>query len=197
MKINWCGDSCFEINCTSKDKENILTVVDPREDRKANKADIILQTHSKEKGFKTGEQFVISSCGEYERKGVFIQGIASFQDDGNIIYTLEVEDVRICHLGYYKKDSLNEEQIEEIGNIDILMVPIDGNKTINHSEAVKIISLIQPSIIIPMCYTKESLEQFLKAMGEKDIETKDKLSIQKKNIASSDDKAEIVILEEK
>lgn len=197
MKINWCGDSCFEINSTSKDKENILTVVDPKEDKKFSKADIILQTHSKENGFKTGDQFVISSCGEYERKGIFIQGIMSFQDDKNIIYTLEIEDVRICHLGYYKKDNLNEEQIKEIGNIDILMIPIDGNKTINHSEAVKIISLIQPSIIIPMCYNKESLEQFLKAMGEKDIESKDKLSIQKKNIASSDDKAEIVILEEK
>jgi len=121
----------------------------------------------------------------------------SFQNDSNIIYSLEVEDVRICHLGYYKKDSLNEEQIKEIGNVDILMVPIGGNKTINHSEAVKIISLIQPSIIIPMCYKKESLEQFLKAMGEKDIEPKDKLSIQKKNINSSEEKAEIVILEEK
>jgi L-ascorbate metabolism protein UlaG (beta-lactamase superfamily) len=197
MKINWCGDSCFEINCTSKDRENILTVVDPKEDKKNNKADIVLQTHSKENGFKTGDQFVISSCGEYERKGVFIQGIMSFQDDSNIIYTLEVEDVRICHLGYYKKDTLNEEQIEEIGNIDILMIPIDGNKTINHSEAVKIISLIQPSIIIPMCYKKESLDHFLKAIGEKDIEPKDKLSIQKKNITSSDEKAEIVILEEK
>ncbi|MFA5228301.1 MAG: MBL fold metallo-hydrolase [Candidatus Paceibacterota bacterium] len=197
MKINWCGDSCFEINCTSKDKENILTVVDPKEDKKVNKADIILQTHSNENGFKTGDQFVISSCGEYERKGVFIQGIPSFQDDGNIIYTLEVEDVRICHLGYYKKDTLNEEQIEEIGSIDVLMIPIDGDKTINYSEAVKIISLIQPSIIIPMCYKKEALANFLKAMGEKDIESKDKLSIQKKNITSSEEKAEIVILEEK
>ena len=197
MKINWCGDSCFEINCTSRDKENILIVIDPKEGKKFDKADIVLQTHSKENDFKVGSQFVISSCGEYERKGVFIQGIMSFQDDSNIIYSLKVEDIGICHLGYYKKDSLNEEQIKEIGNVDILMVPIEGNKTINYSEAVKIISLIQPSIIIPMCYKKESLEQFLKAMGEKDIEPKDKLSIQKKNIASSEEKAEIVILEEK
>ncbi len=197
MKITWCGDSCFEINCLSKDKENVLIVIDPKENRKTNKIDIILKTHPEPNGFKIGEQLIISSCGEYERRGVFIQGIASLQDDGNIIYTLEAEDIRICHLGYFKKGTLNEEQMKEIGNIDILMIPIDGDKTINYSEAVKIISLIQPPIIIPMCYKKDSLEQFLKAMGEKDIEPKDKLSIQKKNIASSEEKAEIVILEEK
>ncbi|MDD3386394.1 MAG: MBL fold metallo-hydrolase [Candidatus Pacebacteria bacterium] len=199
MKINWCGDSCFEINSISKEKENILTVIDPKVGKKFDKADIILETHSKENGFKTGEQFVVSSCGEYERKEIFIQGINSLQLDKkkNIIYTVEAEGIRICHLGYLGQNELDEEQMTEIGNIDILMVPIDGDKTISYSEAVKIISLIQPSIIIPMCYDKKGLEPFLKAMGEKEIEPKDKLNIQRKNISSSDEKAEIIILEEK
>lgn len=199
MKINWCGDSCFEIQCTSKDKENVLTIVDPKEGKKFDKADIILETHPLKSGFKTGEQFVVSSCGEYERKEVFLQGINSLQLDKkrNIIYTIEAEGIRICHLGYLGQKELDEEQMTEIGNIDILMIPIDGDKTISYSEAVKIISLIQPSIIIPMCYNKKGLEPFLKAMGEKEIEPRDKFSIQRKNISSSDEKAEIIILEEK
>ena len=203
MKITWNGDSCFEIASVSKDKDNVLTIVDPKEGKKSTKADIILETHSKENGFETDEQFVISSCGEYERKGVFIQGIQSLQVDkklNNIIYMIEVEDVRIAHLGYFGESELSEEQIEEMGTVDILIVPVDGDKTISYAEAAKIVSRIEPAIVIPMCYDSKKKEKglapFLKAMGEKEVESQDKLSIQKKNI-SVGEKAEIVILEEK
>ena len=203
MKITWNGDSCFEIASVSKDKDNVLTIVDPKEGKKSAKADIILETHSKENGFETDEQFVISSCGEYERKGVFIQGVQSFQVDKkskNIIYMIEVEDVRIAHLGYLGEGVLSEEQIEEMGTVDILIVPVDGDKTISYAEAAKIIAQIEPAIVIPMCYDSKKKEKglapFLKAMGEKETESQDKLSIQKKNV-SVGEKAEIVILEEK
>lgn len=202
MKIVWHGDSCFEISSVSKDKDNVLTIVDP-EGKKSAKADIILQTHSKENGFNTDEQFVISSCGEYERKGVFIQGIQSLQTDKksrNIIYAIEVEDVRIAHLGYFGEGDLSEEQLEEMGNVDILIIPVDGDKTISYAEAAKIVSRVEPAMVIPMCYDPKKKDKglmpFLKAMGEKDIASQEKLSIQKKNI-SAGEKAEIVILEEK
>jgi L-ascorbate metabolism protein UlaG (beta-lactamase superfamily) len=203
MKITWNGDSCFEIASISKDKDNVLTIVDPKEGKKSAKADIILETHSKENGFETDDQFVISSCGEYERKGVFIQGIQSLQIDKklkNIIYMIEVEDVRIAHLGYFGESTISEEQVEEMGTVDILIVPVDGDKTISYAEAAKIVTMIEPAIVIPMCYDskkkEKGLQPFLKAMGEKEVETQDKLSIQKKNI-SVGEKAQIVILEEK
>jgi L-ascorbate metabolism protein UlaG (beta-lactamase superfamily) len=203
MKITWHGDSCFEIASISKDKDNVLTIVDPKEGKKSAKADIILETHSKENGFETDEQFVISSCGEYERKGVFIQGIESFQIDKkqkNIIYMIEAEDVRIAHLGYFGEGELTEEQVEEMGTVDILIIPVDGDKTINYAEAVKIVARVEPAIVIPMCYdgkkAEKGLAPFLKAMGQKEVVPQDKLSIQKKNI-STEEKAEIVILEEK
>jgi L-ascorbate metabolism protein UlaG (beta-lactamase superfamily) len=203
MKITWHGDSCFEIASVSKDKDNVLTIVDPKEGKKSAKADIILETHSKENGFETDEQFVISSCGEYERKGVFIQGIESFQIDKkqkNIIYMIEAEDVRIAHLGYFGEGDLTEEQVQEMGMVDILIVPVDGDKTISYAEAAKIVARIEPAIVIPMCYDSKKREKglapFLKAMGQKEVESQEKLSIQKKNI-STEEKAEIVILEEK
>jgi L-ascorbate metabolism protein UlaG (beta-lactamase superfamily) len=203
MKITWHGDSCFEIASVSKDKDNVLTIVDPKEGKKSAKADIILETHSKENGFETDEQFVISSCGEYERKGVFIQGIGSFQIDKkqkNIIYVIEVEDVRIAHLGYLGEGELSEEQVQEMGMVDILIIPVDGDKTISYAEAAKIVAKVEPAIVIPMCYDSKKREKglapFLKAMGQKEVESQEKLSIQKKNI-STEEKAEIVILEEK
>jgi len=202
MKITWCGDSCFEIASVSKDKDNVLTVVDPI-GKKSNKADIILETHPEKGGFETDEQFVIASCGEYERKGVFIQGIESLQVDKksrNIIYAIEVEDVRIAHLGYFGEGDISEEQLKELGNVDVLIIPVDGDKTISYAEAAKIVSRIEPAIVIPMCYDgkkkEKGLAPFLKALGEKDVVPQDKLSIQKKNIPAGE-KAEIVILEEK
>lgn len=202
MKITWHGDSCFEIASVSKDKDNVLTVVDP-EGRKSAKADIILETHPVKTGFETDEQFVISSFGEYERKGVFIQGIESLQPDKkskNIIYVIEAEDVRIAHLGYFGEGDISEEQLEEMGTVDILIIPVDGDKTISYAEAAKIVARVEPSIVIPMCYDSKKKENgltpFLKAMGAKDVMPQDKLSIQKKNI-SAGEKAEIIILEEK
>ena len=201
MKITWCGDSCFEIASVSKDKDNVLTIIDP-EGKKTAKADIILETHSKENGFDADEQFVVSSCGEYERKGVFIQGINSFQVDKksrNIIYMVEAEDVRIAHMGYLGEGDISEEQLKEMGNVDILIVPVDGDKTISYAEAAKLVARIEPAIVIPMCYDPKKREKglapFLKALGEKDIVPQDKLSIQKKNISDDQEKAQIVILE--
>ena len=204
MKITWRGDSCFEIASTSKDKENVLTVIDPIEDKKKISGDIVLKTHTFDsEGLKTDDQFVVSVCGEYERKGVFIQGMYSLQVDKkmNIIYVIEAEDIRICHLGYFGEEDLTDEQLGEMGNVDILIVPVDGDKTITYKEAAKIVSRIEPSIVIPMCYDPrkkdKGLAPFLKAMGEKEKEPQEKLSIQKKNISSDGEKAEIIILEAK
>jgi len=202
MKITWYGDSYFEIASVSKDKDSILTVIDPSKDK--IKADIILNTHADSNGLKINDnEIVISSCGEYERKGVFVQAISSLQIDKkqkNIIYVIEAEDIRICHLGYFGESDITDEQLEDIGNVDILILPLDGDKTINYSEAAKIVTRIEPAMVIPMCYDSKKKEKglnpFLKAMGEKEIASQDKLSIQKKNITSGE-KVEIVILEEK
>ena len=114
---------------------------------------------------------------------------------------VEAEDVRICHLGYFGESDLSEAELKEMGNVDILIVPVDGDKTISYAEAAKIVARIEPAIVIPMCYNPQQkdkgLQPFLKAMGEKEIEPQDKLSIQKKNISTSSEKAQIVILEEK
>lgn len=210
MKINWYGDTIFQLTSSSLDKENIFLAIDvPEDDKKAAKieADILLKTHnisSKEVTgkSKSGDKFFISALGEYEIKGIFVQGIPSTQIDKkkqNIIYLIETENIRLCHLGLIGSEELSEEQIEGIGNVDILFVPIDGDKTVGYKEAVKLISLIEPKMVIPMCFNKDSLEAFLKAMGQKDIVPQDKLNIQKKHLGpvGEDDKVEIVILEKK
>jgi L-ascorbate metabolism protein UlaG (beta-lactamase superfamily) len=159
-------------------------------------------TKSNEHKNVSGSPFIIDSPGEYETKEVFIEGIpisSEKEKSLNTIYTLETEEMRICHLGALSQKELTDSQIEKIGDIDILMLPIGGGDSISSKEAIKIMSQIEPKIIIPMYYQiaklrlkLEGLDKFLKAMGVKKVEPLPKLSIKKKNI--SPDEAKIIIL---
>jgi hypothetical protein len=202
MKIGWCGETCFQITTSSDDKEGVSIAIDEKEGKKS-KADIVLKTHEFDSvPQKKDGQFFISSWGEYESKGVFVQGVPSLtiNKGQNIIFLIEAEGVRVCHLGLFGEQDISEEQLEAIGRVDILLVPIDGDKTINFKEAERIIAEIEPKMVIPMAYNskkKDTLNAFLKAMGEKEIASQEKLSISKKNISVESEKAEIIILEEK
>ena len=218
MTIIWHGQSCFEISASRGKNNQVTLVIDPfSEDLGLRfsklEADIVLTTHdhSDHNNIKavSGSPFLIQGPGEYEVKEAFIQGISAFHDNSqgqergaSTIYTLELEELRLCHLGDLGQRELNPEQLEKIGEVDILMVPVGGIFTIDGREAVKIISQIEPKIIIPMHYylpklkTKNKLDdadKFLKALGVKKIEPVPKLTIKKKDIL--EEEVKIVVLE--
>ena len=207
MQIIWQGQSFFQI-LIRKGKESVIRIaIDPFDEQIGLKpptceADIVLVTHSHYdhnniKAIK-GNPFLISGPGEYEIKGVFIQGISSFHDNvqgkergENTIYTLESEGIKICHLGDLGQKELTDEQLEKIGEVDILMIPVGGVYTISAKEAAKIISQIEPKIVMPMHYhipklkiKLEGLDKFLKMMGVKTPEISKKLSVSQKNLPS-------------
>lgn len=215
MQIIWYGQSFFQI-LTQKGKEKkVKIVIDPFSEKIGLKpslleADILLITHSHEdhnnvKAIK-GSPFLITGPGEYEIKEVFIEGIPAFHDatEGKergktAIYTIETEEIKICHLGDLGQKELTDEQLEQIGEVDILMIPIGGVFTISAKEAAKIISQVEPKIVIPMHYyipklkiKLEGLDKFLKTMGIKSPETLNKLQIQQKNLPSEEMK--IIVL---
>lgn len=200
-KITWAGQSCFQISVSGSKDNSADIVIDPYDEATGLKlpnfsADILLVTHNHHdhnniKGIK-GEPFVVQGPGEYEIKGVFIKGIPSFHDnkDGkergqNAIYTIDTEDMRFCHLGDLGQSELNPEQLDKIGQIDVLMIPVGGGGyTISSAEAVKIVGQIEPRIVIPMHYAVPKLKmevddvsKFLKAMGKPSVAAQDKLTI--------------------
>lgn len=202
MQITWKGQSCFQILASPGKNNPVKIVIDPFSEEIGLKlpkmeADILLASrHSNIKAVE-GEPFLIQGTGEYEAKGVFVQGIEAGE---NTIYTIETEDLRICHLGDFSEAELSEEILEKIGAIDILMIPIGGVSTISSKEALKIISQIEPKITIPMHYLipklKEKIEgvdSFLKALGLKSIVPEAKLTIKKKDVP--EEEAKIVLLE--
>lgn len=205
MQIIWHGQFCFQIIASSKGKNNLVTIVIDLFDETSGlrvpklTADIFLSTHN---NINTkailGSPFVVDGPGEYEIKNVFIQGIDS-EFNSNTIYIVEVEGIRVCHLGNLTQKELTTEQIEEIGNVDILMVPIGGFNVISAKEAVGIIAQIEPKIIIPMYFqlpklksNLDNLDKFLKLTGTKAVDSQNKLLIKKGDLPAEESK--IVIL---
>ncbi|MBU1177166.1 MAG: MBL fold metallo-hydrolase [Patescibacteria group bacterium] len=203
MIINWYGHSCFKI---TNQGGHLIVLTDPF-DKKTGlnpprcSADIVTVSHQHYDhnnvkaitGMEGSQPFIIDSAGEYEIKGVSIVGCRSFHDqekkEQNIIYVMEIDKIRICHLGDFGQDKLEDKQIEKIGNIDILMIPVGGNCTIEAKRAVKIVNQIEPRIIIPMHYNLpgikiklDDVKDFLKEMGLNGIEAVDKLTIKKKDL---------------
>jgi len=216
-KISYAGNSCFEISVSNGKDHSAEIVIDPFDEETGLKvpnfsADIVLSTHNHHdhnniKAVK-GEPFVIQGPGEYEVKGVFVQGIPAFHDDKegqekgqNTIYVIEAEDMRFCHLGDLGQKQLTDEQLEKIDGVDVLMVPVGGTYTIDSTLAQRIISQIEPKIVIPMHYALPKLKgehddvsKFLKTMGKPSITPIDKLTI-KDSTLPKEGAMEIVVLQ--
>jgi len=216
-KIYWAGQSCFQIDVSNSRDHSAEIVIDPFDEETGLKlpnlsADILLVTHDHHdhnnvSGVK-GTPFLVSGPGEYEVKEVFIQGIPSFHDDKegkergkNTIYVIEAEDMRFCHLGDLGQKQLTDEQLEKIDAVDVLMIPVGGEYTIDSSEAQKIIGQIEPKIVIPMHYSLPKLKmklddvsKFLKTMGKPSVAPQDKLLV-KESTMPKEGAMEIVVLQ--
>lgn len=205
MQITWYGQSCFQITASKNKNEAVSIVINPFSPESGLKLPPleagILLVSCKHKDYNnvqavSANPFLIEGQGEYEIKDVFIQGIPG---ETNTIYTIEAEDLKICHLGNFNQKELTSEQLEKIGDVDILMIPVGGADTISSKEALKIMSQIEPKITIPMHYAipklkakLDPLDKFLKALGVKSLEPEKKLVIKKKDIAP--DEAKIIAL---
>jgi len=211
MEITWLGHSCFKL----KGKEATL-VTDPfNEDSgyhlgKIN-ADIVTISHAHpQHSFVSGirgNPKVLSGPGEYEIAGIFIYGIPTFHDaelgrkrGKNIVFLIEIDGVKICHLGDLGH-KLSAGQIEEIDDTEILLIPVGGVSTIGAAEAAELVNLIEPKIVIPMHFKTEAekmplepLDKFLKEMGIKKPSPIPKLSVTKQNLPAE---TQVVILDYK
>ena len=140
-----------------------------------------------------GEPFLVAGPGEYEVKGVPIRGIETFHDRAagkerglNTIYRFEVEGITVLHLGDFGEERLREEALEEVGDVDVLLIPVGGTYTIDAADAARITKQVEPAYVIPMHYklpgVKANLtgvEPFLKEMGISKAEPAEKLVIKK------------------
>lgn len=184
MDITWYGHSCFRIN-----ERNYGSVVcDPYDYEKIGyeplklKADIVTMSnqkpgHSFLPGIKT-TPFVIDRPGEYEINNIFITGHATNKKDEprNTIFVIEINGLFVAHMGNINRPPTQTE-VENLGTVNVLLVPVGGGASLNASQAVETIRMIQPNIAIPMHYSVartlpelDPLSKFLKEMGVTQVE---------------------------
>jgi len=199
MEITWFGYSCFRLK-----GKNTTVITDPCPpssgytlDKQAARIVTISHNHPDHAYVEaiTDEPHVISRAGEYEIGGVLIIGVPTFHDDEkgiirgkNNVYAIEVDDVNICHLGDLGHP-LSAKQIEDLGIIDVLLVPVGGGTTINAAQAAALVRSIEPKIVIPMHYKTPSLnkeldgvDKFLKEMGLTEAVPVPKLMVNKSTL---------------
>jgi len=215
MQIIWHGQSCFQLIFSRRKEEKITFVIDPFSTEIGLRlpkigADVLLVTHSHNdhsnvKGI-SGDPFLINGPGEYEIRGIFIQGIECFHDESQgkergrtTTFIIEGDEMKLCHLGDFGQKELTPDQLEKIGNVDILMIPVGGVYTISAQETSKVISQIEPKIVIPMHYhipklkiKLDNLDKFLKVMGVKSTEVLNKLIIKKRDLPGDGMKIQVL-----
>ena len=193
MEISWLGHSCFQLR-----GKNVTLITDPFSPQlehslgKIN-APIVTISHNHPghnfAGGVDGDPRIVRGPGEYEISDVLITGVASYHDNKhgqelgrNTIYVIHMDDLIVCHLGDLGH-IVQEEQLEEVADADVLLIPIGGQHTINATQAAEVISQVEPHIVIPMHYSPSigdvpnPLDKFCREMGIEALNPQPKLSI--------------------
>ena len=153
---------------------------------------------------------VFDGPGEYEVGGILITGVRTFHDKKkgadlgrNVVFVAHIDDVAIAHLGDLGHE-LSASQVEEIGNVDVVLVPVGGHETINATEAAAVIAQLEPRIVIPMHYASadvtteiamETLERFLNEMSVKEYTREEKLSVTSSNLPPEGGAPRVVVMQ--
>jgi L-ascorbate metabolism protein UlaG (beta-lactamase superfamily) len=205
MDITWYGLSCFRI------REAGATVVCDPYDRTVGlqlpkvRADILTISHD-QPGHNSadrvaGEPKIIRGPGEYEIKNVFITGAMTYhrrrKDVGlerNVMFFFEFGDLTVGHLGDLGEIPTQSE-IEELnlGEVDVLLVPVGGGDTLDPTRAVEVIGLFEPRLVIPMHYQQpeltalwaanmEAVDKFLRELGTSAPEPQEMLKFTKSSL---------------
>lgn len=133
------------------------------------------------------QPFVVDGPGEYEigevkAHGWGVKTLYDGQAKYNTIYQVQLEGINILFLGALNEPELDPKILTDLGDIDILFVPIGGGDVLEVPQASKLAVKLEASLIIPMHYDKKALETFLKEEGAQNLKPEEKLTIKKKDL---------------
>ena len=210
MDVTWLGHGCFRLR-----GRGAAVVTDPYPPAIGLKlsrldADLVTVSHEHENHNYTQivrDAYEIRGPGEYEVAGVSVIGVPTYHDaekgakhGRNTVYLIEIDDVRVCHLGDLGH-KLDDAEAEAISSPDVLLVPVGGYTAINAVQAAEVVRQLEPRFVVPMHYAipglklqLDSLDRFLKEMAVTSSEPQPKLSVQK---SSGEYDTKVVVLEPK
>ncbi len=168
MEITWHGDTALII-------KGKVTTISVNTDKAEDKSDIILSTLEEGKFKNTESTRVFDWAGEYETKGVPITAIrAETKESETLIFHFIIDGIKCCYAGLLDKE-LEKEKLKNIGDVDILMIDLNGDDEEISKIATEIIEGIEPKIIIPVGEVNSSAH--LKELGIEGSEKIDKFEI--------------------
>lgn len=189
MKISWLGHSSFRL----EESTGTVVVTDPFDagivgyEMPKTRADIVTISHDhgdhNALSRIEGNPIVLDRIGAFEIEGVHIASLRSYHDNKggakrgeNRVFTFRMDGVDICHMGDIGEEC-QMSFVEALGSVNVLLLPVGGNYTIDAEQAKEYVDLIMPDIVIPMHYkTKDAdididkLDDFLKLFDDEDIE---------------------------
>jgi L-ascorbate metabolism protein UlaG (beta-lactamase superfamily) len=172
MEITFVGLSCLRLR--GRDVEVVIDPIPPGASRHTPRVnpDIVVRTEGS--GDPTllraapGRPQEVLGPGEYEIRGVSVLGVAA---GPTTIMRVELDDVRVCALGRIRRQ-LAEHEIDALGHVDVLAVPVGGGDGLEAQAAAKLVNALEPAIVVPVRYAVagldgdyEPVDKFAKEMG--------------------------------
>jgi L-ascorbate metabolism protein UlaG (beta-lactamase superfamily) len=207
MDISWLGHACVRVRAGGT-----FVVMDPasREtgyDMGRPTAEIVTVSHHDPahdniKGLR-GEPLVLDGPGEYEVQGVQFLGVATGlrprsegeKPERNVVFVVEAEELRVAHLGALGT-RLTADQKEQLGDIDILLVPVGGDPALDPVEAGRLTRELEPRVVIPILFTPgedgAAPAEFVRAVGVQAEPAIARVTLQKRSLG---EKLRLVLLE--
>ena len=198
MEITWLGHACFRLR-----SDETVVVTDPFPStlglRLGNQTATIItisNSHPNHSNWQeiTGEPKVFKAPGEYEFNSVSVRGVMTPISEGtpreqrNVAYSIEMESIRICHLGDIV-EPLSPSQIDELSPVDVLLIPTGGGCTLDLERAAQMLQDLDPKIVIPMHYSIPGIavqlaqvDTFLQLLGGSEVQSQPRLSVTASNL---------------
>ena len=208
MEITWYGRACFRLK--GREASVITDPCPPSTGFVAGKHEVDLLTishshadHAYTRSISAG--LTLTRPGEYEHRNLLVTGVRTFHDGErgtqrgeNVVFAIEIDGVHICHLGDLGH-LLTEEELAELGPIDVLLVPAGGTFTISPAEAAEVVAQVSPKIVIPMHFATDGAstdllgpERFLHELAVNEPIRQPKAVV---NVSTLPEETQVVLLE--
>lgn len=216
MHLSWFGLSAFKIE--TKDAVLVTDPFAPAHAAKAMraKADIVTVSAPANDAHNHvaaifGEPFVIDCPGEFEVKGVYVQGIGLRGQTGPgagrtrgsprrttplpegapaiaTVFTFDLEGMRLAHLGDLRSIP-SADLLEKIDGVDVLFLPVGGGATLEPDVAMNVVNAVEPRVVVPMHFRSEGFrdkflgaDAFLREIGASKVEPVERATIKKRDL---------------
>jgi L-ascorbate metabolism protein UlaG (beta-lactamase superfamily) len=168
MKIKWLGHASFLITAAN----GVKVITDPYQTGSGidygeieESADVVVVSHGhadhSNVGAVKGSPVTVSGSGSKVVEGIEIKGVGAFHDEDqgsqrgeNTVFTITVDGMKVGFLGDLGH-VLTNEQVAQIGVVDVLLAPVGGTYTIDAANAERVCDALKPRVIIPMHFKTE------------------------------------------